>query len=76
MQKVTLYKYERAIGEITVSPIKPDCEYTEMLRLVADEGKLLTRDGGENTFGCIDVESADGWEEIDIPEEIEEVTLV
>lgn len=63
MQKITLYKYIREDGGITVSPIKPDAEYTEMLRLVADEGKVLTN--GEIITTCTDVESADGWEEID-----------
>ena len=35
----TLYKYEREGGKITVSPIMPeDKPYTEMYRLIADEG--------------------------------------
>jgi hypothetical protein len=37
-----------------------------MYRLVADEGKLLTLDG-ENTTSCADVESIEGWYEIDAP---------
>lgn len=65
MQIIPLYKYERADGGTTVSPIKPECEYTEMYRLVADEGKILTN--GEITTSCIDVESAEGWQEIDEP---------
>lgn len=67
MQIINLYKYERADGGVTVSPIKPDCEYTEMYRLVADEGKVLTN--GENTTICIDAESREGWVEIDEPKE-------
>lgn len=67
MQIINLYKYERADGGITVSPIKPDCEYTEMYRLVADEGKVLTN--GEIVTSCIDVESTEGWVEIDEPKE-------
>lgn len=63
MQKITLYKYTRADGGITVSPNKPDCEYTEMYRLVADEGKVLT--DGENTTSCTDTEDVSKWEEID-----------
>ena len=69
MQTITLYKYERADGGTTVSPIKPECEYTEKYRLVADEGKLLTN--GDVVTSCIDVESIDGWYEIDAP--IEEI---
>ena len=63
MQTITLYKYERADGGTTISPMKPDCEYTEMYRLVADEGKELTQDG-VNTTVCTDVETPDGWYEV------------
>lgn len=67
MQIINLYKYERADGGITVSPIKPDCEYTEMYRLVADEGKVLTN--GEIIMASVDVEHTEGWVEIDEPKE-------
>jgi hypothetical protein len=66
MQIITLYRYERENGGVTVSPNKPNVEYTEMYRLVADDGKLLTLDG-ENTTSCADVESIEGWYEIDAP---------
>lgn len=58
-----LYKYERVGGGITVSPIKPDCEYTECIRLIADENKAVTKDG-ENLFSVIDVDTLDGWYEV------------
>lgn len=67
MQIIPLYKYKRADGGITVSPRKPECEYTEMYRLVADEGKVLT--DGETMTSCTDVESVEGWSEIDAPDE-------
>lgn len=67
MKIIPLYRYVRADGGITVSPIKPDCEYTEKHRLVADEGKVLTN--GEIVTSCIDVESTEGWVEIDEPKE-------
>lgn len=76
MPIIPLFKYERTNGGITVSPVKPeDAEYTEMFRLVADEGKVLTKDG-VNTTTCTDVESSEGWYEIeepvaDIPDESE-----
>ena len=66
MQIITLYKYKRADGGTTISPVKPEGEYTEMVRLVADEGKVLTRDG-ENFTTCVDTETADRWTEIDDP---------
>jgi hypothetical protein len=67
MQIVTLYRYERAEGGITVSPTKPQSEYTELYRLIADEDKALTQDG-ENLFGVIDTESTNGWYEVELPE--------
>lgn len=68
MQIITLYRYTRPDGGISVSPIKPNVKYTEMVRLVADEGKALT--DGTNTTMCIDVSSAEGWTEIDAPKDI------
>ena len=67
MQIITLYRYERADGGVTVSPIKPECEYTERVRLVADEGKELTKDG-ENFTTCVDTDTADGWREVKVGE--------
>ena len=45
MQIVNLYKCVRDDGGITVSPDKPNAEYAEMFRIIADEGKELTKDG-------------------------------
>lgn len=67
MQIITLYRYNRADGGVTISPIKPDVEYTEMVRLVADEGKVMTKDG-ENFITCIDTDTTDGWYEADATE--------
>lgn len=66
MQAITLYRYKRANGGITVSPIKPEREYTEKVRLVADEGKALTN--GEVITTCVDTDTAEGWWETDNPE--------
>lgn len=59
MQTILLYRYIRADGGITVSPEKPDTEYTELTRLVADEGYILTN-GDTYTF-CIDTDNPDLW---------------
>lgn len=72
MQIINLYKYHRADGGVTVSPIKPEGEYTEMYRLIADEGKALTN--GEIITSCVDTESVEGWSEVDDPEETDEAT--
>ena len=68
MEIKPLYRFLREDGGFTESPDKPDvAEYTTRFRLIAANGKLLT-DGTTETY-CIDVESADGWSEIDDPEE-------
>ena len=65
MKIVSLYKYIRADGGTTISPVKPNTEYTEMFRLIAEEGKELVN--GDIRTSCIDVESTEGWSEIDAP---------
>ena len=73
MKIIPLYRYEREDGGITVSPIKPECEYTEKVRLVADDGKILTYHG--EIYGeVVDTDSADGWGEVDNPEPMPEPT--
>ena len=67
MEVRTLYRYEREGGGTTVSPIKPDCEYTELYRLIADEGMELVK--GEIHTCCIDTDNVEGWEEVELPEE-------
>lgn len=39
----------------------------EKLHLVAGEGKALTNDG-ISIWNCVDVDNADGWYEIDLPD--------
>ena len=68
MQTIILYRYSREDGGITTSPVKPNAAYTESVRLVADEGKALTRDGVDFT-ACVDVLTTDGWYEVDAPNE-------
>ena len=68
MEIKPLYRFLREDGGVTESPDKPDvAEYITRYRLIASEGKLLT-DGTTETY-CIDVDSADGWSEIDDQEE-------
>lgn len=68
MQTITLYRYTRTDGGVSTSPVKPDTtEYTVKYRLIADDDKALT--DGTTVAGCVDVDSADGWTEIDAPED-------
>ena len=67
MEKITLYRYKREGGGVTVTPEKPDCEYTELYRLIADEGYELVK--GEIHTCCIDTDNVEGWEEVELPEE-------
>ena len=72
MEIKKLYRYEREDNKITISPDKPECEYTELYRIIADEDKLVTLDG-ETKYSVIDSEINEGWYEVDAPKrEIEE----
>lgn len=65
MQIITLYRYKRSDGGTTTSPVAPDTgiDYITKVRLIADEGKLLSKDG--TTASAIDTDTAEGWTEID-----------
>ena len=65
MERMTVYRYKREGGGVTVSPTKPDSEYTELFRLVADMGMVLT--DGNITVSCVDTEDVTAWEEIEGP---------
>lgn len=58
MQAIPIYRYTRPDGGVTVSPIKPEGSYTETVRLVADEGKVLRLPDGTTT-SCIDLDKAE-----------------
>lgn len=64
MQKINLYKYTRSYGGTTVSPIQPDVPYATMVRLIADEGKQLTKNNID-FYECADGESDEGWIEVE-----------
>lgn len=72
MTKKTLYRYEREGGGITISTKRPSGNYTKRYRLIADDGKALTRDGVDFR-SVVDVDSVDGWQEVDAPEEERDV---
>ena len=66
MEIRTLYRYERSGGGVTVSPVAPEkgVPYTEMYRVIAGEGMLVTRDGVE-TYSVVDTDTRDGWYEVE-----------
>ena len=71
MQIKTLYRFKREDGGITVSPDKPDSDYTELFRIIADEGMAITKDG-ENLCSAIDTDSTEGYYEVVAVEEVQE----
>ena len=62
MKTINLYRYIRPDGGVTVSTVKPDSEYTELTRLVADEGYIMT--DGVHYTSCIDTDYPDAWVEV------------
>lgn len=72
MRTIPLYRYTRPDGGVTVSPVKPETEHTELTRLVADKGFVLT--DGEKTARCIDTHSPEAWTEVADAENPNEAT--
>ena len=62
METIKLYRFIRPDGGVSVSPVKPDGEYTELFRLVADEGMVLT--DGETVTSCTDTDNPSAWSEV------------
>lgn len=62
MKKISLYRYIRPDGGVTVSTEKPECEYTELHRILADEGMLITN--GETLTPCTDTDNLSAWSEV------------
>lgn len=64
MQTITLYRYTRPDGGVTVSPEQPDegTAYELRYRLIADEGRSLTN--GEIFTQCTDTATPDAWQEV------------
>lgn len=73
MQTIPLYRHTRPDGGVTVSTVKPETEYTELTRLVADEGYVLT--DGTNFTACIDTDDPDAWMEAADGEDPNEATV-
>lgn len=72
MQTITLYRYTRPDGGVSISPVKPETEYAELTRLVADDGYILT--DGTNRVGCVDTDTPEAWTEVADTENPDEAT--
>lgn len=62
MRKFPVYRYTRPDGGVSISPVKPDAEYSELTRLIAEEGRTLT--DGVTEASCVDTDNPDVWEEV------------
>ena len=63
MTRKILYRFIRDEGGTTVSPNKPHGEYSELVRLIADEGCVLT--DGTYTYDCVDTDNESLWREVE-----------
>lgn len=61
--KHALNRHSGSGSGVTVSTVKPSGEYTELARLVADEGYTLTN--GETTTTCTDTDTPEVWYEVE-----------
>lgn len=67
MNKITLYRYQRDNGGFTISPEKPDKEYTTLTRLIADKDCALINEQGKKVIS-VDTERPEDWSEVSAPE--------
>ena len=58
---IVLYRYIRPDGGTTVGPYKPTVEYTQLYRLVANDGYVLYYNGEYYGASVLDVDSLIGW---------------
>lgn len=74
MQTITLYRYTRPDGGVTVSPEQPDegTSYELRYRLIADEGHSLTN--GEVFTQCTDTATPDAWQEVADGDDTDEIS--
>ena len=66
MTKKTLYRVLDG-GKVIITPEPQETYVSTLTRLIADDGKILAKDGIETP--CVDTDDPDGWEEKDAPEE-------
>ena len=67
MKNITVYRYKREDGGITVSPKKPNTEYTIKTRLIADKDYALVNDKGVKVIS-VDTDKPEEWTEVSAPE--------
>ena len=63
MEIKKLYKYRRPDGGVTVAAQEPEGPWVPMYRVIAAEGKLVTR--GDERYPAVDTDSIDGWYEVE-----------
>lgn len=68
----TLYRYTVG-GKTTVSPTKPDADYTETYRVVAEDGMAIT--DGIMECECIDTDYPNDWHDCESSAMTEEEKL-
>ena len=72
MQKVNLYRYEEN-GKVTITPNKRnETDAPSRMRLVADEGTILTNGTIEATVIDVSFDDIDKWQEINDLSELEQ----
>lgn len=68
----TLYRYTRD-GKTTVSPVKPDGDYSVTYRVIAEEGMAITN--GNLECECIDTDHPSEWHDCESSAMTEEEKL-
>lgn len=64
MKVIVLYQHTNKNGETFLLPFRPCAKWVMVLRLIADEGKMLTHDG-KYLYSTMDVGTSYRWYEVD-----------
>jgi hypothetical protein len=68
MISIPIYRYLRDNGNVVDSLTMPtDKDFTIRFRVVAEEGRVLTYNGKFIVDTCRDVDSLEGWDDIENP---------
>lgn len=68
----TIYRYIKD-GKTTVSPVKPEADYTETYRVIAEDGMAITN--GVIECECIDTDNPSEWHDCESSAMTEEEKL-
>ena len=76
MKKINLYRYEDANGVVVITPTpRAEADTPSRIRLIANEGYILTNDEMETTAIDVMLDEVDSWSEKEFSEDQSDLML-